>query len=174
MAVMSKIIVTEEGLKYLDSFGIAWREIAEHCYDTTGYWYRHDEPHTVRAWPKGFDYFKFTQMHEELKAATPAKQGVAEIAKDIGIKSEQVPAFAKAVGDILTGLEAMLIEKNAAYGNSALDPVRIFSSASTEEQLLVRIDDKLSRLQRGHEYAGDDTVKDLIGYLILLLIAREG
>ena len=39
----------------------------------------------------------------------------------------------------------MLVRKNASYGNSALDPVRIFSRASPIEQLRVRIDDKLDR-----------------------------
>ncbi|ALJ19505.1 hypothetical protein AOA12_06125 [Microbacterium sp. No. 7] len=67
----------------------------------------------------------------------------------------------------------MLIEKNAAYGDSALDPVRIFSKAPADEQIRVRIDDKLSRLARGSEYPGDDTVMDLIGYLVLLIIARD-
>lgn len=81
--------------------------------------------------------------------------------------------FAKNVKRITGDLAEMLIEKNKAYGNSALNPVRIFSQASTEEQLLVRLDDKLSRLQRGHEYQGDDTLKDLLGYIVLLLIARE-
>lgn len=66
-----------------------------------------------------------------------------------------------------------LIAKNKAYGDSALDPVRIFSKADPTEQLLVRIDDKLSRLQRGHSYPGDNEIEDLIGYLILLKIALK-
>ena len=65
----------------------------------------------------------------------------------------------------------MLLEKNASYGDSALDPVRIFSSADPVEAIRVRIDDKLSRIQRGREHVGDDTLKDLIGYLILYRIA---
>ena len=46
-------------------------------------------------------------------------------------------------------LEAMLLAKNEAYGNSAIDPLRIFSRADPVEQIRVRIDDKLSRLARG-------------------------
>lgn len=65
----------------------------------------------------------------------------------------------------------MLLEKNAAYGDSALHPVRIFSKADTLEQINVRIDDKLSRLARGSA-AGEDTELDLIGYLILRRIAK--
>lgn len=67
----------------------------------------------------------------------------------------------------------LLISKNMAYGDSALDPVRMFSKSNTQEQLAVRIDDKLSRISRGHEYVGDDTIDDLIGYLILMKIARR-
>jgi len=69
-------------------------------------------------------------------------------------------------------IKAMLLEKNRAYGDSALAPIRIFSRASTEEQLLVRLDDKLSRLARGT--GGDeDVVADLNGYLVLLRVARR-
>lgn len=66
----------------------------------------------------------------------------------------------------------LLIEKNAAYGNSALDPVRIFSRADTIEQIKVRIDDKLSRLARGQQ-VDEDVVLDLLGYLILLRVAQR-
>lgn len=83
----------------------------------------------------------------------------------------EAPSGPQIVHTILD-LAQILVDKNAAYGNSALDPVRVFSKASTEEQILVRLDDKLSRLQRGSEYPGDDTVTDLVGYLVLLLVAR--
>lgn len=68
-------------------------------------------------------------------------------------------------------IKQLLLDKNAAYGNSAFEPLRIFSKASSVEQILVRIDDKLSRLARGSA-AGEDVEKDLIGYLILLRVAR--
>ena len=68
----------------------------------------------------------------------------------------------------------MLLEKNYAYGDSARYPVRIISSASPEEQIRVRIDDKLSRLVHHGGDAGDpmdeDVLLDLVGYFILLLI----
>jgi hypothetical protein len=69
-------------------------------------------------------------------------------------------------------LKGMLLAKNAAYGNSATDPVRVFSKASPVEQILVRLDDKLSRLARGAA-AGEDVEQDLAGYLILLRVARR-
>lgn len=70
-------------------------------------------------------------------------------------------------------IKEMLLEKNRSYGDSALNPVRIFSKADKEEQLLARIDDKLSRVQLGYDgFNDEDCVGDLIGYLILLRVAR--
>lgn len=69
-------------------------------------------------------------------------------------------------------VRALLLEKNKAYGDSALDPLRVFSQADAAEQLRVRIDDKLSRIKRG-QAIGEDTVTDLIGYLVLYKIATR-
>ncbi len=66
----------------------------------------------------------------------------------------------------------LLLEKNDAYGDSALNPVGIFSRGEAVESLCARIDDKLMRIKsRGITDATEDTVQDLIGYLILLKIA---
>ena len=61
------------------------------------------------------------------------------------------------------------IENN---GNSAIQPTRIFSKASDEEQIMVRLDDKLSRLQSGQCDDDEDVILDIIGYLILLRTIR--
>jgi hypothetical protein len=79
-----------------------------------------------------------------------------------------------AIIDECNKLIKLLIDKNRAYGNSALDPVRTFSKSDNIEQLKVRIDDKLSRFMRGKEYMGDNDIDDLMGYLILLKIAVKG
>jgi len=80
-------------------------------------------------------------------------------------------AFVADVDAAVKEIRDLLVQKNQAYGNSALDPVRIFSKADAMEQLFVRIDDKLSRLKRGHA-AGEDVVKDLQGYLLLVRVAQ--
>ena len=69
-------------------------------------------------------------------------------------------------------IKAMLLAKNAANGDSALQPLRIFSRADNIEQLRVRIDDKLSRIATmGPEPTIEDTTGDLIWYLVLYRIA---
>ncbi len=65
----------------------------------------------------------------------------------------------------------LLIQKNKSYGDSAISPLRIFSKASPEEAILVRIDDKLSRIAKGSSL-GEDVILDLIGYLVLLRVSR--
>ena len=75
------------------------------------------------------------------------------------------------IRDCCDNICAMLIQKNISYGDSALNPIRIFSRSDTDEQLRVRIDDKLNRIMNGKMYPGDNDIDDLIGYLILLKIA---
>jgi hypothetical protein len=61
----------------------------------------------------------------------------------------------------------MLLRKNLAYGDSALNPLRVFSKADAGAGLRVRIDDKLSRIRNQGFDDSEDTLQDLIGYLIL-------
>ena len=61
----------------------------------------------------------------------------------------------------------MLLLKNQAYGDSALNPLRIFSKADADEGIKVRIDDKLSRIKNQGFNDSEDAIQDLIGYLIL-------
>lgn len=75
------------------------------------------------------------------------------------------------IATVCDELKELLLEKNRKYGDSALNPVRIFSKASTLEQLKVRMDDKLSRLQNAQDDDDEDPVTDLIGYLILYKVA---
>ena len=82
--------------------------------------------------------------------------------------------FEASLCPIINKITKMLIEKNRKYGNSALKPQRIFSKASAVEQIKVRIDDKLSRMKNQQNDEDEDVISDLIGYLILLKIAKEG
>ena len=86
------------------------------------------------------------------------------------VKGQDESSFkiSKTMGEITK----FLLDKNDQYGDSALQPIRIFSRADKTEQLKVRIDDKLNRLMQGNASleSDEDVVKDLIGYLVLLLV----
>ena len=77
------------------------------------------------------------------------------------------------ISAICDDIKELLLYKNRKYGNSALKPIRIFSKSDSVEQILVRIDDKLNRIQQGPGLLDEDedVIVDLIGYLVLLKIA---
>ncbi len=83
------------------------------------------------------------------------------------------PDTASRIRTKCTEIAEMLAAKNRAYGNSALEPVRVFSDGDAEALIRVRLDDKLSRIRNNPSAFGEDPVLDLVGYLVLLLIARE-
>lgn len=88
--------------------------------------------------------------------------------------SDMVEPFAIKIGKVLDQIEKMLIDKNRKYGNSALEPIGVFSKLSPREGLLIRIDDKLKRIKNGSlEKDDEDVVNDLIGYLVLLKIHAD-
>lgn len=67
----------------------------------------------------------------------------------------------------------MLLDKNKLYGDAALSPEQIFSHSSPGEAIKIRIDDKLARIKKGAAEDDEDPILDLIGYLVLLLIAKR-
>ena len=69
-------------------------------------------------------------------------------------------------------VKELLLEKNRKYGDSALNPVRIFSKSDPVEQIKVRLDDKLSRIRNQQSDEDEDVIDDAIGYLVLLKVAQ--
>jgi len=106
---------------------------------------------------------------------------VSSGAEQVVKQQESMPSFgletsAEKIKIVFAEVQEMLLQKNEQYGDSALSPNRIFSKASTDEQLKVRIDDKLNRLILGNDSmeSDDDVIKDLIGYFVLLLVSQRG
>lgn len=110
------------------------------------------------------------EMNSELKELVEIN-GAIEFPYDITVTLDS--NFEAEVWDTLIGIFSMLIEKNRKYGDSALNPARIFSKASNIEQLKVRLDDKLNRIKNAQDDEDEDVIADLIGYLVLLTVAKE-
>jgi hypothetical protein len=82
--------------------------------------------------------------------------------------------FHEKVYKVLSEITDLLVSKNLKYGNSALEPIGIFSKLDPREGLLIRIDDKLKRIKNGSlEKDDEDVINDLIGYLVLLKIQTQ-
>jgi len=69
----------------------------------------------------------------------------------------------------------LLVGKNQRYGNSALEPIRVFSNVDADVGLLVRLDDKLSRIKyasSNHKPLRRNDIVDMTGYLILYCVKQ--
>ena len=81
--------------------------------------------------------------------------------------------FYRELSDIMSKLKTLLLKKNTLYGDSIFNPVRVFSKGDPVEQIRVRIDDKISRMNSSPQDYLEDTVTDLIGYLIMYQMAMR-
>ena len=79
------------------------------------------------------------------------------------------------ITNVCDKVKDLLLAKNLKYGDSALSPIRVLSKSSPIEQILVRIDDKLNRINQGNGLleSDEDVVLDLIGYFVLLKVALD-
>ncbi len=74
--------------------------------------------------------------------------------------------------DICVEMAHLLLYKNDKYGNSALEPKKIFFKGDNVTSILIRLDDKLSRITNNNSQLRTNDIADIIGYLVLLLIAK--
>lgn len=74
--------------------------------------------------------------------------------------------------DICVEMAHLLLYKNNKYGNSALEPKQIFYKGDNVTSILIRLDDKLSRIINNNSELRTNDIADIIGYLVLLLIAK--
>lgn len=113
-------------------------------------------------------------LRRELKAYPDHRSEMPELFLDLWVRGTPGARYA---AQWLVDCANLLLEKNLAYGDSALNPIRIFSKAEADEQIRVRLDDKLSRMMRGAADARanipEDTVRDLVNYLALLQAAER-
>ena len=75
------------------------------------------------------------------------------------------------IAAVFDSMRDLVLEKNKRYGDSALRPRRCFSRLDGEQGILVRLDDKLNKIENASELRKND-IADLIGYLSLLCVAR--
>ena len=89
-------------------------------------------------------------------------------------KIQKTIKFQNDLDTLLTNIGNLLKSKNEAYGNTSLNPPKIFSKLDSTEAICARIDDKIMRIKnKGLVSATEDTVTDLIGYLLLLKMSMK-
>lgn len=79
-----------------------------------------------------------------------------------------------AIEDYLDSLKTVLIKKNIAYNNSLHNANQLFFKGSKIDGVCARIDDKLNRIRMaGITGDTEDSIEDLIGYLVHLKIMKN-
>ena len=75
------------------------------------------------------------------------------------------------ITEITEAMRDLLLYKNQKYGDSALHPKRIFHKGNAVTSVLIRLDDKLSRIMENNDQLPRiNDVADIIGYCTLLLV----
>ena len=76
------------------------------------------------------------------------------------------------IKDILSGMTDLLLYKNKKYGDSAINPKKIFYKGDITNSILIRLDDKIGRVMSNtEEKPRVNDVADIIGYCTLLLVS---
>ncbi len=122
-----------------------------------------------------------TKINQSMKTINDdVWEDIAEAERKIELLEEQI-SLVSLIAEAPSGpeisvacdeIKRLLLEKNIAYGNSALSPISIFAKAGAAEGIANRIDDKLNRIKNSQSYPGDNDLDDLIGYLILYKISN--
>lgn len=78
----------------------------------------------------------------------------------------------KKIVEITESIKDLLLYKNQKYGDSAINPKKIFYKGDSTNSILIRLDDKLGRVMSNtEEKPRVNDVADIIGYCTLLLIS---
>lgn len=84
---------------------------------------------------------------------------------------EDTPTQQK-IKDVLSGMTDLLLYKNRKYGDSAINPKKIFYKGDSTNSILIRLDDKIGRVMSSTEVKPRvNDVADIIGYCTLLLVS---
>ena len=73
---------------------------------------------------------------------------------------------------VCDSIKEVLLEKNIRYGDSALNPLQIFSKFDADNSICIRLDDKLKRISNSEDLRKND-ICDMIGYLVLLCCSKN-
>lgn len=100
--------------------------------------------------------------------------GIRKGLVDIMSKSHRgdLPPTQQKIHEILGAMTDLLLYKNQKYGDSAINPKKIFYKGDSTNSILIRLDDKIGRIMSNtEEKPRINDVADIIGYCTLLLIS---
>ena len=92
--------------------------------------------------------------------------------KEKKVAGEALTDTQEKIALILDSMKDLLLYKNQKYGDSAINPKKIFYKGDSTNSILIRLDDKLGRVMSNpDEKPRINDVADIIGYCTLLMIS---
>ena len=83
-----------------------------------------------------------------------------------------LPPTQQRIHEIMDAMKDLLLYKNQMYGDSAINPEKIFYKGDSTSSILVRLNDKIGRVKANpDDKPRINDVCDIIGYCTLLLIS---
>lgn len=113
---------------------------------------------------------------EELGEMERRRKATDEYEAELNAKdSAPISQSQKCIAEIVDATKDLLLYKNKMYGDSALNPVGIFTKhiktvPENTASILVRLDDKLGRVRNAPALRIND-ISDIMGYCTLLLVS---
>lgn len=111
------------------------------------------------------DYYGniFEHIEEYIKIYSPKEKKVA---------GEAPTDTQEKIAALLDSMKDLLLYKNQKYGDSAINPKKIFYKGDSINSILIRLDDKLGRVMSNPDAKPRiNDVADIIGYCTLLMIS---
>ena len=138
-------------------------------------------------WPRGPSRVEFEEaqqehaeagipLHEPRKPEQTSADKISALCdelRDYVLSKHNITDFSEIeeVCDMCHELKKFLLVKNERYGDSALNPIKVFSKGTPGDKIDTRMDDKVSRIVKSEEQRKNDFV-DLAGYLVLKCIDK--
>ena len=83
-----------------------------------------------------------------------------------------LPPTQQKIHEIMGAMKDLLLYKNQMYGDSAINPEKIFYKGDSTSSILVRLNDKIGRVKANpDDKPRINDICDIIGYCTLLLIS---
>ena len=130
--------------------------------------------------PTGSAQDEWTRIPKKGTASPASESDVAMDAVRGNLLAEQMskspwgdlPPTQQKIHELMGAMKDLLLYKNQKYGDSAINPKKIFYKGDSTNSILIRLDDKIGRVMSNtEEKPRVNDVCDIIGYCILLLIS---
>jgi hypothetical protein len=153
------------------------------CTNRDGFWISYNGENWIQAESLSNQFRANPVLETDTKKGTASLASESDVAMDAvrgNLLAEQMskspwgdlPPTQQKIHELMGAMKDLLLYKNQKYGDSAINPKKIFYKGDSTNSILIRLDDKIGRVTSNtEEKPRVNDVCDIIGYCTLLLIS---